>query len=120
MAIYDTEKLAEVGVLKFDLKAAGFEGRLHGVEPGIVPGPTEGALTEHVASRPHEAVPVADGELQMLLHGPGAHLLAGIVVPEGQRIVRLGALELNAVHTGKVTGVPCEYCAGHRLASYAS
>ena len=51
----------------------------------IVAGP------ERIAARAAERVPVDDGEAQVLRHRLAFDLLAGVVLAEGQRVLRLRA-----------------------------
>ncbi len=73
-------------------------GELHdlaGVGPGGEPRTIERAIAEHVRARPTEAVPVADGEAQMLLHAPSLHDAVAVVVPKGQVVVGIGPFEAD-------------------------
>src|SRR5581483_2662817 len=57
---------------------------------------------ERIVAGVAEAVPVAHGEAQMFGHGLVADALAGIVVLERKRVVRIASFEWNAADAGKV------------------
>ena len=77
-------------------------GRGHGIEPRLVPRTGERALTEHVAARPHEAVPVADRHAEVILHAPAQDLPLGVVPAEGQRVVTVGPGVADQLDVGEV------------------
>src|SRR5665213_2747945 len=81
-------------------------GRIHRIESGRVPGPVEGAVPEDVRPRPHEAVPVADGHPQVVLHPPPGYHPVGVVPPEGQGVVALRARIGDPADAGEELVVP--------------
>ena len=68
-------------------------GRLHRVGARRQPRPVEGAGAEDVEPVPVEAVPVADGEAEMVFHAAAGHHPVLVVPAERQRIVRVGTEE---------------------------
>ena len=50
------------------------------------PRPDEGRAAERIGAGPGEAVPVADGEAEMVLHPLAHHFPVGIVIAEGEGI----------------------------------
>jgi len=81
--------------------------RLFAVGCGSEPRALEGSVTEDVASRPAEGVPITDGETKMILHANTRHESLGVVVAEGEIVRGIGPLVGNAIDVGKegrVTG----------------
>ena len=62
-----------------------------GRSPTAFQGRSRVPVAEDVRPRPHEAVPVADGHPQVVLHAPSGHHPVGVVPPEGQRVVAVRA-----------------------------
>ncbi len=58
--------------------------------PPAHPGPQEGLAAERVAARPDEAVPVADGEAELVLHALAEDHAVGVVPAVGERAARVG------------------------------
>jgi len=54
--------------------------------------------SEDIVAGPAEAVPVTDGEAQMVLHPPAQHDAVRIVEAEGERVLRLRALVADTLH----------------------
>mmetsp|Transcript_5436 Transcript_5436/g.24182 ORF Transcript_5436/g.24182 Transcript_5436/m.24182 type:complete len:240 (-) Transcript_5436:74-793(-) len=81
-------------------------GELHGwrgifaTGGGCIPRPSLGGESERIAPVVTNGVPERHGEPQPVLHGPPEHLLAGVVVAERERILRVGAFERD--HGGSV------------------
>ena len=66
-------------------------GALHRVDRRVVPRPVEGPVAEDVRPGPHEAVPVADGHAEVVLHPPPRDDPVGVVPAVGQRVVAVGS-----------------------------
>ena len=67
----------------------------------VFPGPDGAAGAERIAARAAEGVPVADGEAQVLLHRLAFDHFVRVVVPEGERVLRLGAFVLDLGNVGE-------------------
>ena len=76
-----------------------------------IPGPVEGTPAERVEPFPGEAVPIGDGEAELVLHPLAQNDLVRVVVAERQRVGAVGALEGDLVD-GEETG-------GHRISLMA-
>jgi hypothetical protein len=93
---------AHVGVMEAEERhaenAEHLEGHV-GLEPraSSIVSPNQGRSkvwpAEGVAPRPGEAVPVGDGEAQVILQPLAHHHLVGIVVAEGEFVAAVGAFE---------------------------
>ena len=60
--------------------------RLHRVAAMRIQGRMEGLAAERIAARPGEAVPVADGEAEVLLHALAEHDAVLVVEAEAERL----------------------------------
>ena len=67
----------------------------------VFPGPDGAAGAERVAAGAAERVPVDDGEPQVVAHRLAADLFVGVVMAEGERVLRLRAFVLDAFDFGK-------------------
>ena len=63
-------------------------GEGHGV--GRKPRALEGPAAERIAAVPDETVPPRNGEAQMVLHPPAHDDLVGVVMAEGEVVLRIG------------------------------
>ena len=72
------------------------------VERAAVPGPLEGAGTEHVKSVPIKGVPVAYRHAQVLLHGFAEDDAVFVVVTIGQWLMGIRAFESNGGDVAEV------------------
>ena len=66
-------------------------GVVHRIVLGVQPGTVQSAGPEDVETVPVEAVPVTDGEPQMLGHRAVTDDAVGVVPTEGERIIRFGS-----------------------------
>ena len=57
----------------------------------VFPRPHGAAGAERIAAHAAERVPVGDGEAQVLLHRLAFDHLVGVVMPEGERVLRVRA-----------------------------
>jgi hypothetical protein len=68
------------------------------------PRPLEGRSAEGIVALPAEGMPIADGEAQVILHALAEHLGIRVVPFEGQRLLRIPALEWDRVGDRKELG----------------
>ena len=67
----------------------------------VLPGPDGAAGAERVAARAAEGVPVDDGEAQVVAHRLAVDHFVGVVVAEGERVLRFGPFVLDLGTSGK-------------------
>ena len=67
----------------------------------VFPRPHGAAGAERVAAHAAEGVPVAHGEAQVLLHRLAFDHLVRVVVPEGERVLRVGAFVFDLGDVGE-------------------
>ena len=78
-----------------------WSGPPHRVPGRLVPGPVQCPLAEHVGTGPHEAVPEADGQPEVVLHAPASHHTVGVVPPVAERVVTVRSGVGDRPHRGE-------------------